>query len=53
MDDIASLQTPQEVGKELTEKIMSSEPSEGIIDSYSQIPITFYCCANVSHDNQI
>lgn len=35
MDDMASLQTPAEVGKELTEKIMSAYPSEGIIESYS------------------
>ena len=35
MDDMASLQTPVEVGKELTEKIMSSYPNEGVIDSYS------------------
>lgn len=30
---------------------MSAEPSEGIIDSYSQIPITFFCCVKVIPDH--
>lgn len=32
---------------------MSAEPSEGLIDSYSQIPITFKCKARVSDEQRI
>ncbi|EWS70940.1 flagellar associated protein, putative (macronuclear) [Tetrahymena thermophila SB210] len=51
-EDIASLQTPNEVGREQTEKIMSIEPSEGVIDSYSQLPIVFKCHSQVHPKHQ-
>ncbi|EGR30900.1 hypothetical protein IMG5_121460 [Ichthyophthirius multifiliis] len=51
-DDITSFQTPNEVGKEQTEKIMSVSPSEGVIESYSKIKLIFTCKSNVALKNQ-
>jgi hypothetical protein len=48
-----NLQTPQEVGEEQTHRILSIEPSEGMIESYSQIPLTFFCKSWVEEDHQI
>jgi hypothetical protein len=38
-DNMNTLQTPNEVGREITEKIMNCIPAEGVIESYSQIPL--------------
>ena len=40
-EDFAS--TPEEIGKEITQRVLSAEPMTGIIKSYSQIPIKFLC----------
>ncbi len=36
-----SLITPQELGAEQCESVVSCEPSEGVIGSYDQMPILF------------
>lgn len=48
-----NLRSPHEVGLEQTQKILSIEPSEGLVESYSQIPITFVCKTNVDIDQKI
>lgn len=48
-----NLQTPQEVGEEQTHRILSIEPSEGMIESYSQTPLTFFCKSRVQDDHKI
>ena len=40
-DDFAS--TPEETGLEITQRVLSAEPDNGVIKSYSQIPIKFLC----------
>lgn len=42
IDEMSSLQTPFQVGLEQTEKIMSCLPSEGIIESYSQVRLPLF-----------
>lgn len=37
LDDMTNVQPPNIVGREQTEKIMYCEPSEGVIESYSQV----------------
>lgn len=48
-----NLQTPHEVGDEQTRRILSVEPAEGFISSYSQIPLTFLCKSYVQEDHRI
>lgn len=38
-----NIRSPHEIGQEMTQRILSIEPSMGEIESYSQIPITFVC----------
>jgi len=48
-----NLLSPQEVGEEQTRRILSIEPAEGLIESYSQIPISFMCKSWVEEDHKI
>jgi hypothetical protein len=47
-EDMGKLQTPSELGQEQTERIMDCFPEEGVIESYSQIPVLFRCRAKVT-----
>ncbi|KAL4498636.1 hypothetical protein ABPG72_019754 [Tetrahymena utriculariae] len=51
LDDMTNVQPPNIVGREQTEKIMYCEPSEGIIDSYSQVELMFKCQSQVDYQN--
>ncbi|EGR27619.1 hypothetical protein IMG5_193180 [Ichthyophthirius multifiliis] len=53
LDDMANIQPPNVFGRELTERIMSCEPSEGIIDSYSQVQLLFTCLSKVDYNSQV
>ena len=48
-----NVRSPHEVGIEQTRRILSIEPSQGWIDSYSQVPITFVCRTSVEEDHII
>lgn len=39
--------TPKEVGLEMTERVLSTHPINGIVKAYSQIPLTFFCKTKV------
>ncbi|EGR27115.1 hypothetical protein IMG5_201370 [Ichthyophthirius multifiliis] len=51
-DDNNSLLTPHQIGKELTEKILSVEPCEGFVDEYSQIKLIITFQAQVLPKNK-
>jgi len=51
-EEIPNLQTPNELGIEQLERVMNCYPSEGFVDSYSQIPLRFTCKSRVT-DNMI
>ena len=42
-DDKDFASTPEETGLEITQRVLSAEPMNGIIRPYSQIPIKFLC----------
>ena len=42
-EDIDFASTPEETGLEITQRVLSAEPMNGIIKPYSQIPIKFLC----------
>lgn len=48
-----NIRSPHEIGQEMTQRILSIEPSSGEIDSYSQIPITFVCKTHIEEDHII
>lgn len=50
-DEKNNLKTPAEEGQQQTQRVMTISPSEGVIDSYCQIPIMFYCNSRVSEDH--
>jgi hypothetical protein len=52
-DEKNNLKTPAEEGHQQTQRVMTILPSEGTIDSYSQLPITFYCNSKVQEDHLI
>jgi hypothetical protein len=35
--------SPSQAGKELTDRVLTAEPQNGIVAPYSQVPITFIC----------
>lgn len=43
LDDSDFACTPEQAGIEMTQRILSAEPINGIINSYMQIPIKFVC----------
>ena len=43
MDENDSFISPAEVGKELTDRVLTAEPLNGIVGPYQQIPINFVC----------
>ena len=42
-DDEDFVSTPEEAGLEITQRVLSAQPVNGIIKPYSQIPIQFLC----------
>ena len=52
-DEKNNLRTPIEEGIQQTQRVMSVVPSEGVIDTYSQIPINFYCSSKIQDDHLI
>lgn len=52
-DDETNLKTPAEEGHQQTQRVMTISPNEGVIDTYSQIPVTFYCHSKVQEDHVI
>jgi len=52
-DEKNNLKTPIEEGLQQTQRVMTITPNEGIIDTYSQIPITFSCNSKVLEDHVI
>ena len=49
-EDFAS--TPEEIGKEITQRVLSAEPVTGIIKPYSQIPIKFLCDTKIKKNEK-
>ena len=49
-EDFAS--TPEETGLEITQRVLSAEPMNGIIRPYSQIPIKFLCNTKLKKKRQ-
>lgn len=47
------IKSPHEIGQEQTQRVLSIEPSEGYIDSYAQLPLTFICNCDVEEDHKI
>ncbi len=43
LDDSDFACTPEQAGIEMTQRILSAEPMNGLISSYTQIPIKFIC----------
>ena len=43
MDENDTFISPAEVGKELTDRVLTAEPLQGIVGPYQQIPIQFIC----------
>lgn len=52
-DEKNNLMTPMQVGLQQTQRVMSITPSQGIIDTYSQMPIVFSCHSKVQEDHII
>jgi hypothetical protein len=52
-DEKNNLKTPAEEGHQQTQRVMTIYPSEGVIDSYCQIPVTFCCNSKVQEDHLI
>ena len=42
-DEKNTFTSPAEVGKELTDRVLTTEPLSGIVGPYQQIPISFIC----------
>lgn len=42
-DETETFISPAEVGKELTDRVLTAEPLSGMVPPYSQIPINFIC----------
>lgn len=42
-EDEDSFVSPAEVGKELTDRVLTAEPLAGVVGPYQQIPIRFIC----------
>lgn len=42
-EELESIKTPAEVGSEMTDRPMTTEPLSGVIEPYSEIPIKFIC----------
>ena len=42
-DENETFVSPAEVGKELTDRVLTAEPLSGIVPPYSQIPVSFIC----------
>ena len=42
-DENETFVSPAEVGKELTDRVLTAEPLAGTVPPYSQIPINFIC----------
>ena len=42
-DETETFISPAEVGKELTDRVLTAEPLSGLVPPYSQVPITFIC----------
>lgn len=42
-DENETFVSPAEVGKELTDRVLTAEPLAGMVPPYSQIPINFIC----------
>jgi len=43
LDEQNSFTSPAEVGKELTDRVLTAEPLSGTVAPYQQIPISFIC----------
>lgn len=52
-DEEINLKTPAEEGHQQTQRVMTISPCEGVIDTYSQMPVTFYCHSKVQEDHTI
>lgn len=52
-DERYNLKTPQQEGFQQTQRIMQISPSEGVVEPYSQIPISFSCSSKVTEDHHI
>ena len=48
-----NIMTPHEQGVQQTRRLLQVEPSEGYINSYDQVPLTFSCKTWVEEDHQI
>ena len=48
--DFAS--TPEETGLEITQRVLSAEPMNGLVRPYSQIPIKFLCNTKLKHNDK-
>ena len=42
-DESETFVSPAEVGKELTDRVLTAEPLSGIIPPFSQLPVSFIC----------
>ena len=42
-DEKNTFTSPAEVGKELTDRVLTTEPLSGIVCPYQQVPISFIC----------
>jgi hypothetical protein len=51
LDENDTFISPAEVGKELTDRVLTAEPLNGIVGPYQQIPIHFVCRTK-KHDKQ-
>jgi len=51
LDDSDFACTPEQAGIEMTQRILSAEPINGIISSYTQIPIKFVCKTKIPEKN--
>lgn len=43
IDESEAFVAPADVGKELTDRVLTAEPMSGSVPPYSQIPISFIC----------
>jgi hypothetical protein len=51
LDDSDFACTPEQAGIEMTQRILSAEPLNGLIKSYTQIPIKFICKTKIPEKN--
>lgn len=51
IDESEAFVAPADVGKELTDRVLTAEPMSGTVPPYSQIPISFICRTKI-HDKK-